>query len=395
MPVSCKLTDGKWIPTDKDGKGHGKGHDTEDACKKQASAINANMEMGYNVIDAPKDCDFCLAAPDTLLFEKQHAYPGPFRMKTKKGPVDFELTEDAIEFIASESQRYLDNGNQCNLPVYHTEGIDAVEANRGLVKEWYTKPDSKGRLGLFTKVEFRDAEAAKLAKTAQTSIFAPEETEDGAKNKYIRAATHVALTGRPVIPGLDGFTPIAASLVTGPTLKETQMPIKDLAESIGLQLSAVDIADESKASKAIADKFESTTLELSQTKTSFEDYKKLNPPKSDPVRVNRTQLAMLRENRELKLSQLVKDSEGECHITPAVKKELEAIFCGDATLTLALSEDVDDGFDAVVQALKLNDPLKLSEATGPQGGGLSALIQSDEANPMRKVAKKRAAALAN
>lgn len=342
-----------------------------------------------DAINAPKDCDFLALSEDTLLFEKEHAYVGKFQ---KGDEPEFELTEEAIRHFAKESQRYIDNGNQCNLPVEHTTD---PEKNRGKNLKWYPKTDSKGRLGLFSLVEFRDAEAAKLAKTAQTSIFCPPKHKDGAKNVYVRAVRHTALTDYPVLPGLDNFTPIAASLVEPvepvkpPKKEERTMPIKSLAANIGLQLSEDVLKDEeltlSEVEKTIKG-LQSQVLELSE-------YKKKNPPvtpPADPVRVSKAQVDMLRENRELKLSQLVKDGK----ILTCVAEKMKSTFCGELSLSLCLSEDKEDNFNAIIDALRDNDPIKLSEHTGPQSRDMSKLLDT-AINPMIANAKKRAAAAAN
>jgi len=249
-----------------------------------------------NLLITPSDCDF-LQLGETLTFEKEHAYVGKFQ---KGDDPEFELTEEALSHFAAETNRYIENGNKCNLPVEHTTD---PEKNHGENKKWFVKDDSKGRRGLFSLTEFRDAEAAKLARTAQTSIFCPAKYKDGAQNEYVRPIRHVALTDYPVIPGLDGFTPIAASLVSVPRKENSSMSetLKGLAEGIGLQLSEDVFADEAKASKSILDAFAAINLELSD----YKEYKKLNPPKVDPVRVSKSQVAMVRENRELKLSHLV------------------------------------------------------------------------------------------
>jgi len=329
-----------------------------------------------NVINTPSDCDTIVLGEDGLLFKKEHAYPGKFRMKSAEGPIDFEFTEESLRTIALETQRYIDNGNKSNLPTHHT---DDTEANRGHNIKWFCEPDSKGRLGLFSITEFRDKEAARLARTAQTSLYLPAEYEDGAKNKYSRPALHVALTDRPVLPGLDGFTPIAASLVVDLPSKGKVMPIKDLAANIGLKLSEADASDEAKVSEAIVASF-----------NELLEYKKLNPPKSDPVKISKAQVAMLRENRELKLSALVKAG----NILPCVAKLLEQLFCDNGTLSLALSEDKEDNFDKVVAALKDNDSIKLSESTGPQGGDVASLL-SGKTNPLIAHAERKAAATRN
>lgn len=343
------------------------------------------MQHSFNILNAPEDCDLLVLDEQGLLFEKQHAYVGQFSMPVGESRVDFELTEPDIKLIADESQRYIDNGNQCNLPTHHTE---ASEANRGIVTKWLTKQDSKGRFGLFSHTKFRDAEAAKLAKTEQTSIYAPGTTVDGAKKKYIRAVTHVALTGRPVIPGLDGFVPIAASLVTSKTIppKGNTMLLKDLAKTVGLQLSEDIASDDAKTSQAIVASFknmEEQSAKAVALALELSEYKKLNPPKSDPIRVSKSQLEMLQENRELKLSALVEKG----NILPCVKESLEKIFCGQAALTLSLSEGQDDNFKAIIDALKDNDAIKLSESTGPQTLNFAKLLDA-KTNPMMQVAKE-------
>ena len=235
------------------------------------------LDYEFNIINAPSDCDILSLDEQGLLFEKEHAYVGKFSMPGKSGRIDFELTEESLNHIAKESQRYIDNGNKSNLPIYHTE---ETEANRGKSTKWYTKQDSKGRFGLFSVTEFRDAEAAKLAKTAQTSIYAPAETEDGTKQKYVRAVTHVALTDRPVIPGLDGFVPIAASLIFLPR-KVNTMTVKELAIDLGLNLSEDVLSDEVKSSQAIVASFKNMEEKSTEAVTlalELSEYKKLNPP---------------------------------------------------------------------------------------------------------------------
>lgn len=376
MPVSCKLVDNEYVVTDKDGKVHGKHGQDKSRCESQVKAINASMEMGeVNLLIAPSDCDI-IQLGESLLFEKEHAYVGKFQ---KGDEPEFELTKEALEFIASESNRYIENGNKCNLPVEHTTD---PEKNRGENKKWFVKEDSKGRQGLFSLTEFRDAEAAKLARTAQTSIYAPPTYKDGAKNEYTRPIRHVALTDYPIIPGLDRFTPIAASLVPFES-KESSMPIlKDLAEGVGLQLSEDVFADDAKATKSILEAIKGIKAASENAVLELSEYKKLNPPKVDPIRISDAQVDMLRENRELKLSALVKEGK----ILPCVKKSLEEVFCAKSNLTLALSEGKEDNFKAVVAALSDNDPIKLSELSGPQTQTDIATLLNKETNPLMKVA---------
>jgi hypothetical protein len=388
MPVSCKLIDGEWKVTDADGKVHGSHGRDEDKCKKQARAINTSAEMStVNALNQPNDCDIIQFEDDSTRFEKEHIYEGTF----EKNGVKFEVNQEALSHLAVETNRYIGDGNKCNLPVRHTED---VEANRGEHERWFVKRDSRGRVGLFSILKFRDSDTAKIAKTAQTSIYCPPDHEVNGK-KYIRPILHTALTDYPVVPGLDGFTPIAASLVhTIPDRKgDTEMPWKELAAALSLELSADAKTDEqiqkevtlqfsnlkksADEKKATDDRFSSVTLE-------FESYKKLNPPKTDPVRVSKAQIGMLKENRELKLSALVKEGK----ILPIVKTQLESVFCTDAVLTLCLSQDHEDNFNKIVEALKENDPIKLTEMTGAQIRDAVIYSLDPSKNPVQTVADR-------
>lgn len=340
------------------------------------------MLQDVNLLICPQDADCLQLADQPLVFEKEHAYVGEFAMNAgRPDEVRFKLTEADIISMAKETQRYIDNGNLSTVPVEHTND---PEKNRGKNTKWFAKNDSKGRLGLFSIAEFADADAAKLAKTTQTSIYTVPSYTDGKGVKYSYPIRHTALTTVPVIPGLDGFTPIAASLVQ-PIKKERSMAMKDLAGKIGLKLSEDILNDDSKATESIALQFSEMQKQIKE----FADYKLANPPKAEPVRVSKAHVSMLKENRELKLSQLVDSG----RITPAVQTSLMQIFCGDKALELCLSEDRQDNFDLVVSALKDNDPIKLSENTGPQGGDFS-LLNNTGKTVMSKVAERRAAAAA-
>lgn len=342
------------------------------------------LNVDANLFICPQDADVLQFADQPLVFEKEHAYVGEFVMNAgKPNERKFELTEESIIHMAKEGQRYIDNGNLSTLPLEHTTD---PEKNRGKNTKWYAKHDSKGRLGLFSITEFRDEESAKLAKSTQTSIYAPPTYTDGKGVQYTYPVRHVALTTVPVIPGLDGFTPIAASLVQPIKKEDSSMAMKDLAGKIGLQLSEEVIKDDAKAADAIALEFSQLSESKKTVEKEFADYKLANPAKTSPVKVSKAQVAMLKENRELKLSQLVESG----RITPAVKKNLEAVFCGDKGLELCLSEDREDNFNEIISALKENDPIKLSENTGPQGGDLGKLLDSNT-NVVQRQADKLAA----
>ena len=379
MPVSCKKKENKWVCTDSDGKVHGT-HETEDKCKAQARAINANVKMSsVNILVEPKDLDVTFTGNE-LVYDKQHLYEGRFQQNSTQ----FDITEDALYHFAAETNRYIDSGNKVNLPLEHT--VDP-EKNRGHCFDFYVRRDSKNRLALFSKVQFRDEEAAKIARTASTSIFSPPKFTDGSGNEFVRPIRHVALTDYPVVNSLDGFEVIAASLVVPPLPKKGKdMAILDLAAKIdGLSLS--ENADDSIAERSIIDfiaALNGKVVELSETKKEYEKYVMENPKKADPVRISAAQKKMLADNRDMKLSKLVEANK----ITPAVKKSIRDIYCTESALTLVLSHDQDDSFDELVMALSENDAIKLLDKTQAQVADPTMMDPAN--NPLLAVAEESA-----
>jgi len=274
-------------------------------------------------------------------------YAGKFQTQTG----GFEVTEDVLQGWANTHRRMREKGVDIPLPLRHTED---PEANRGSVLDMLVETDSKGRRGLFGKIQFRDKEAAELAKTAQVSIYSPVKFTDGTGTEYARPIRHVALTDYPVIPDLDKWAPIAASFATLLD-KELKMPLKELATT--LKLSFEENTDEDKLQEVIVAAFAEKEGAL---KAKDDEIKALMQrlPK-DPVKVLPSHRGMLRDNRNIKLEKLVL----EARITPAVQKELEGVFCTDASLDLVLSnESVVDYFEQVLAALAKNEPLELGEA---------------------------------
>lgn len=305
-------------------------------------------------------------------FVKELIYAGKFRMGNG---TEFEVDKPLLQHWASTFVAMDQNGLQVPLPVEHTED---PEKNRGRVTGLYVENNSRGVPALFGKIQFRDKQAAELAKTSQVSIFSPPEFIDGKGNRYVRPIKHVALTDYPVIPALQGFESIAASLV--PIHKDLTMPLKKLATTIG-----VSCDDETKLEETIVASFKSNVDLLAAKDAEIAELKSKIKP--DPVQVSPVHRNMLRDNRDMKLSLLV--SKGL--ISPAVKDELVKGFCTDESLTLALSSTGStDPFDIFIAALSKNVVVPLGDADvvalshGDKKGG--------EESPLVKDMLKRAEA---
>lgn len=307
-------------------------------------------------------------------FVKELIYAGKFRMGNG---VEFEVDKPLLQHWASTFASMDQNGVKVPLPIEHTED---PEKNRGRVTGLYVENNSRGLPALFGKIQFRDNEAAELAKTAQVSIFSPPEFVDGKGNRYRRPIKHVALTDYPVIPALQGFQSIAASLVTTDT-KDMIMPLKKLATSLGIQ-----IQDETKLEETIVASFKSASETIVAKDKEIEALKAKIPVDPVAVTVSAAHRNMLRDNRDMKLSILV----GKGLISPAVKEDLVKGFCTDDSLTLALSSSgTTDPFDLVVAALSKNVTVPLGDEAVVV---LSKGKGGDEENVLLKDMKKRAEA---
>ncbi len=323
------------------------------------------------IYDAPELDEWALSATGGGLYRKELIYAGEF--VKSGGAEEMRLAVDSalMSHWVETHDRMTANGNEVPLPVQHTED---PEKRRGTVETLRLEKDSQGRDGLFAYVRFRDAEAEKLTASG-VSIYVPPMWKDGKGVTYSRPIRHVALTDYPVIPGLDKFQAIVASITEG----DSGMPLKALAKALGVTIKDGDADDVME--KAIVASVKALRAEITSLKAKKPEDKK-------PATIAASFITLVRDNREMKLAALVAAG----NITPAVKDKLTAQYCSDGALTLSLSNDgtASDGFDAMVAALKENEPLALSEQTGAQGVRLSHGTDKDpKVNPLMAAVERQ------
>jgi hypothetical protein len=392
MPVNCANIGGKFRIVDDSGaiETHasgepldGGGHDSGEACAAQARAINS--ELAASVVYLAPELDGWVLSSDTeRVYRKQLIYTGEFEARGQR----FSVDAPTLAHWQETFERMTKAGIEVPVPVEHTRD---PEKRRGTLQKVERAKDSKGRDGLFGFIKFRDAEAEKLA-ASNVSIYVPPERPDGKGGKFRRPIEHVALTDYPVVPGLDNFQPIAASLTPEGAEK---MSFRDLAKKLKIDLAdnvedgAVEGAIVSEVGKLRKSVSELTAkVEASKPKPSDDDKSKSEDAK--PATVSASIVDLATENRTLKLDRLVESSK----ITPAVRDKLAAQYCdGEAlALSLAVEDGPADGFDTLVEALGENDPVALSESTGPQGVRMIHGAGKAEANPLVADAEERAEA---
>lgn len=229
---------------------------------------------------------------------------------------------------------WTNNGNKVPVPLGHErEGMP--EANAGWVLSMYVEENS-----LYAVIELLDDT---LALTTDVSVCIESKVIDGKGVEYSSIITHVALCTDPVVPGLSKFEKLSFSL------KGNNMEfIEKIAKKLGLSKNTED---------AVLEAIEKTEMSAKN---------------------NELAVKVIKENREIKLSNLVKGG----LITPAIKDMIAEKYVN----TIELSS-TDNGFDFLYDVLSKNKPVDLKEISGIQSVELSNK-SVDKISPLKKAVNK-------
>lgn len=285
----------------------------------------------------------------------------------------FTVDGDALDNWVAEFSRMKAGGVKVPVPAGHTTD---PEANRGWVVDMFREGES-----LVGVIDLVGEDAIKMAGRSDVSLYSPAHLDDGKGNSYKWPITHVALCTDPVIPGLKGFVPLAASLGNKPVnvpvfTDHKEIPVALKFDKLQKALGIEEPLTEANAEKAIVASFTGVTQKVSdlmgEVKTLKADLataKKATPGEPKPKDVDPELLRLSRENHSMRLEGLVAGG----RITPAVRDKLSAAFIGDdgSALKLSLSSGSNKTFDLVLAALADNDPVTLGEKTGGQVLSLS------------------------
>lgn len=371
------------------------------------------------IIDVPRLGEYvALSASDPLLFEKELIYEGTF----KKGDFEFSVDPPTLEHWHRMHALKLANGVETPIPLEHTED---PEKNRGYLVETAVRKNDRGKSALFGKIKFRDADAAKLALSTDTSIFVPKEQLDGNGKRYPLPIKHVAITSYPVIPGLSPFKALRLAFDDSEegsdsededTLddedEDTQPPptmsgsLESLAEKLGLDPTNIDGVE---LEDKIVEMFTVMKTKIEQQmKQQQPPQAPQQPPQAQPPQAPQQQApqAPPPPNEEKKpqpfAASLVREIgngrravlRGLVHsgnITKAACDSLEKRYCDEGALALSLSGDKDStgDFESMVNTLKLNVAFPVGEHSGPQLGGVALSHPSVVQNPVVADAERR------
>jgi hypothetical protein len=339
------------------------------------------MTIDYNLIISLKTDE---ATGRGLRFRKEAIYVGEFfAPQPDGGKQQFTVTKADLEHWRDSINLQLDRGIRVDVPSGHTT---ESEASRGQVVAADVGKDSQGRDALFVDIEFADKEAARMAKTAEVSIFSPPSWEDGLGNTYSRPIRHVALTQQPVIPNLDAFT-LVASLDEKVSSMEF---LTQIAQALGLEVDAEDEAtltqqileaispeeddmedDETELEDMVEEDEDDDELEFEFEEDSDEDENEDELSFSLPASAK----AEIVAGRKARIDLLL--SKGQ--ITPAQAKALAKKHC--VTTGLVLSSDA---FDEAIELLSLSSPRKTGSRTGAQISRGSQRLSPLEADAERR-----------
>lgn len=306
------------------------------------------------------------ATEDPLVYRKELIYVDTFTKDNGEEKFSFAVDEKLIDHWVETFKRYTTNGNKVPVPLGHSTD---PEKTRGEVIEFERGRDSQGRTALFGKIKFRDAEAAKLSKTSNVSIYVEPQYKDGKANVYEKPVLHVALTDYPVVPGLEPFQAIAASN----DRKEKKMTLQELAAKFGLDpatpaeqvFEAIALAfDELKGGKPPVPGQQPPAPGAPPAgppkKPAFGE----EPEEGVQLSLNPVLCDQTRENRELKIDALLKEG----FVTPALAKSLKEKYCAEPSIKLALDHGHDE-FKTVHDTIRSNGKVvHYGGRSGPQPG---------------------------
>lgn len=304
------------------------------------------------------------------------------RRGTYKHPKDqWTLTMDdaRLHRVVAASNRAIEDGVRIPMPVGHSDLSPGN--NRGWVTKFEVEGDS-----IFAEAELIGEDALRDAARSDVSIFLDPDFRGGTGTAYGETITHVAFTTTPVVPGLDGFVPIAASRKEltrarpfsydpgNPRTGDPPMNIKldEIRKALGADqtLSPENLHERLASVLSERDKtLQTKDTELTALRAKVSELEKNKPASIDPEAL---------EDRADSTSERLESLVTAGKITPAVAASLKPILIGTAKARPAfMLSRVASGTEQpiarlILDALSQMKPSELlGEATGPQGLSLS------------------------
>jgi len=314
-------------------------------------------------------------------FRKELIFEGEF----VKGDQEFAITEKNIDEWIANFEKSSEAGIELPLQSQHDV---TPEATRGKVIGLEKATNEEGKVALYGFLQFRDEEAEKMALTAQVSIYSVSSFKDGVGNEYSNILRHVALCIDPVIPNLEEFQEIAASLSCKKE-KKKMSKLFELAQK--LDLSLADDSTDEQSFESILAYVGKITNELSELKEAFKPFKKKDGEGDEDEEKKKAEaekaasLAASFAKIEGKSRVLMIDNLlGDGKVTKVVADDLKKSYCSKELALSFSGGEFKDGFDNLMNTLGKNDRvLSFTENSGGQ-------VSTDTDNPLIADAEARA-----
>lgn len=291
----------------------------------------------------------------------------------------FDVTTEDLAVMAGETTRMIENGVRIPLsagPVPH-EDVSNPHNSIGTL-EFVTVEGSS----IFGVLEIVGEDEITEARQNDVSIFSPPEFADGKGETYRQPITHVAVTPNPLVPGLGDWIQIAASLKVegkeGHSFKGGLTMWKKIAKALGLSAEDTEkitdengidtilsaIKDMKAAHKKEVDDLKATHKEeISNAKKAHKEVKASLDALTGEKEIDETMVSLVEDNRKMKLDALVSAS----RITPEIRERIEKRYGVKEAIAASMKAGRNgEDFDFMVEVMKDNDPIKLTEQTGAQ-----------------------------
>lgn len=296
---------------------------------------------------------------------------------------ELDVTRERLDRFVAAFNRMQGNGIDVEVPVDHSF---EAEDNRGYVTSMYRDGDT-----LYGVHEMRGEQAIALAgMNKNVSVWIEPDYTDGEANAYGEAIIHSSIVQQPVVPGQGEFVPLAASAATAPPTVlvlsqkgDDDMELQEFVNKLRELMGAGDDLTVENALSRIGERFEANAAkvaDLGKQVTDLQAKVEQGKAASSAPTMDPDLAETLGTTADRELAMLVEKG----NITPAVKKRLSAALVGEQGKRNVRALSVKGGgsvANAVIDALRDNDPAKLGEHTGSQHGrALSRNVPDGEGN---------------
>lgn len=366
--------------------------------KDQASRIAANFK---GQTSRPASLRLAVGEQPTQRFLKDLIAVGLYRHPVFEWELD--VNTDRMDQWIGAFNRMQENGVDVEVVVDHRMDAEAVRGylvamfRGGTDDVMAVYPEADDPERLYGVHEMRGEDAIELAQTVRNvSVLIERDFKDGKGVSYGEAISHSSIVQQPVVPGQEGFVPVAASKGVNRSApifvlhnrsrsdndRSDGMTIEELIEKMKPVLGAGDELTEENLLSRMTERLEAsaTALEERDKKigelTADLETAKAASKGGETPEVPAETLDMLAEGVETKVESLV--AAGKLTPEAATKAKAFLIGTGDKN-QLALSRTVSGTPKSiaaeVLDILATNDPVKLGEQT--KGQALSRQTPGD------------------